>query len=71
MAIPTKKSPGINALGDSLLPVSSKGRVASMTDVCAWCGKPVTGFRDALSAGEYRISGLCQKCQDETFGAAE
>jgi len=32
------------------------------------CGELITGFRDELSAHEYRISGLCQKCQDELFG---
>lgn len=25
-------------------------------------------FRDQVSAREYRISGLCQRCQDEVFG---
>ena len=25
-------------------------------------------FRDELSIKEYRISNLCQKCQDNTFG---
>lgn len=25
-------------------------------------------FRDALSLREYRISGMCQNCQDEVFG---
>ncbi len=25
-------------------------------------------FRDVLSAKEYYISGLCQDCQDKTFG---
>ena len=25
-------------------------------------------FRDALSRKEFTISGMCQKCQDETFG---
>lgn len=33
------------------------------------CGKPALGFRDALSAKEYQISGLCQECQDAFFGA--
>lgn len=32
------------------------------------CGKPVKGFDDALSRAEFRISGLCQRCQDEVFG---
>lgn len=31
------------------------------------CGKEITGFKDILSQKEYRISGLCQKCQDEIF----
>ncbi len=44
---------------------------------CVMCGKSVDpigtdpekgGFRDAISAKEYRISALCQKCQDEVFG---
>lgn len=25
-------------------------------------------FRDSLSVKEFRISGLCQKCQDKIFG---
>lgn len=32
------------------------------------CGKPVRGFDDALSAREFKISGLCQECQDAIFG---
>jgi len=38
---------------------------------CLWCGKRVEGFRDYLSLKEYSISGLCQECQDRTFGDAE
>ena len=29
------------------------------------CGNPV--FKDKLSLEEYRISGLCQECQDAVF----
>ena len=36
---------------------------------CKWCGKEVKGFKDKLSAKEFRISGLCQECQDKTFKA--
>ena len=44
---------------------------------CPFCGKPPTNtkfgkaflFTDELSAKEYKISGLCQACQDKTFGA--
>ena len=37
---------------------------------CPFCGESVSAldFRDALSAKEFKISGLCQKCQDDTFG---
>lgn len=38
--------------------------------VCVYCGKKIEmeDFRDELSVKEYGISGLCQKCQDDTFG---
>lgn len=37
---------------------------------CPFCGAPTddNSFRDELSVREYHISGLCQKCQDRTFG---
>lgn len=40
---------------------------------CPFCGKPVdpNSFRDELSKREFQISGLCQKCQDDFFGADE
>jgi len=36
---------------------------------CPFCKKPVTmeEFKDEMSKSEFRISGLCQKCQDEMF----
>ena len=36
---------------------------------CADCDNPVSegSFRDALSEREFRISGLCQDCQDDVF----
>jgi len=38
--------------------------------LCPFCSTPVemSEFRDELSKKEFGISGLCQKCQDETFG---
>ena len=36
--------------------------------VCVFCGDEIKGFKDELSWKEYSISGLCQKCQDKTFG---
>ena len=38
---------------------------------CVFCKKaihPNKDFRDEISLAEYGISGLCQACQDETFG---
>lgn len=32
------------------------------------CGMIAAAFRDALSAAEYRITGLCQSCQDGMYG---
>ena len=38
---------------------------------CSWCGsdemKP-EDFEDKLSLKQSLISGMCQKCQNETFG---
>jgi len=37
---------------------------------CPFCKEKidVKSFKDELSRKEYKISGLCQKCQDKTFG---
>jgi len=48
------------------------GRTSSIrSNVCVFCKKDATEFRDALSRREYSISGLCQDCQDEVFGVDE
>lgn len=39
---------------------------------CSLCGKEIDTvfeFRDGVSKREFSISGLCQECQDKTFGA--
>lgn len=38
--------------------------------ICPICDNPIrmTDFRDNLSLKEYKISGLCQTCMDDTFG---
>lgn len=33
------------------------------------CGQPIISFKDKLSEKEWRISGLCQTCQDKIFGS--
>lgn len=37
--------------------------------LCPFCGKSICkkDFRDLLSIKEWKISGLCQKCQDDVF----
>lgn len=35
--------------------------------LCPGCGRPIDpeGFKDELSRREFRITGMCQACQDE------
>ena len=64
MTKPTKKAPALEKFLEDAF-----GRTTAIkADVCAFCGKEATYFKDALSRKEYRISGLCQVCQDKTFG---
>jgi len=38
---------------------------------CATCGKNMLhldNFRNEASKKEYKVSGMCQECQDKTFG---
>lgn len=45
--------------------------VAMAMGLCAsppfGCGQKVTGFRDAISEKEYRITSFCQECQDRIY----
>lgn len=52
---------------DYIFPETHERRVLS---VCPTCGKKIdpSEFRDGLSLKEFRISGMCQECQDKTFG---
>lgn len=38
---------------------------------CVTCGGGAFLFRDDLSLKEYRISGMCQRCQDSVFSPKE
>jgi hypothetical protein len=62
---PTEKSPAIENMLERI-----GGRTTAITgNKCIpapiGCGQPILGFNDPRSEREYRISGLCQKCQDE------
>jgi len=68
MAEPSEKSPAIEAFLEKMA-----GRTTAIkSDRCVrppvGCEGPATEFRDELSKREYRVSGLCQKCQDKIFG---
>lgn len=70
MAEPTKKAPELEQAFNEIFGFDRRESIREDRCVPApyGCGQPATEFRDALSQREYRISGLCQKCQDEIFG---
>ena len=71
MAEPVKKAPEMERLIDFLNPFGRKRADSIKANICAWCGQPITGFRNELLRREYTISGYCQECQDEAFGGEE
>ena len=54
--------------------MKAAGFASEMKDVaagrCPFCRSQIQlkDFRDELSKREFKISGLCQVCQDKTFG---
>lgn len=66
MAQPTEKAQGIDDFLTDTFGVDRKASIQA--DKCAWCKDDATEFRNEISRQEYRISGFCQKCQDDTFG---
>ena len=68
MAIPTDKSPEIDNVIKDILGID---RVKSIqSDKCVFGDPPhdATEFRNEISRREYRISGMCQDCQDSVYG---
>jgi hypothetical protein len=41
--------------------------IALNTQTCISCGNPVGGFKGPSAKLEYKISGMCQTCQDYFF----
>lgn len=63
----TYKAPEIDLM---LQAFTGKSRVATIeNDDCMTCSNPDVNFRDAQSRKEYTISGMCQACQDDIYGA--
>ena len=58
-----------DVIAKALFGTSFTGGQAERT--CVTCSKPVGPFKDSLSSKEYRISGMCQACQDSVFESEE
>ncbi len=48
-------------------PFKNKRSKALLAQLCVICETPNLNFRDQLSEKEYKISGMCQTCQDNYF----
>lgn len=72
MAIPSKKSPEMDATLDKFVRSvfsNAMGRQESIeANLCAVCKGEALVFTDDISKHEYTISGMCQKCQDGVYG---
>tara|TARA_Y100001937_G_scaffold113537_1_gene162323 strand:+ start:218 stop:421 length:204 start_codon:yes stop_codon:yes gene_type:complete len=62
----TEKSPAIEAFLQMLTGINRPAAVAASS--CVTCGGEADTFRDEKSEREFRISGMCQFCQDSVFG---
>ena len=67
----TDKHPALDALFSSLSGGKNRQDIIAQ-GLCMTCDRTTTAlFRDEVSRDEYRISGMCQSCQDSVFGADE
>jgi hypothetical protein len=61
-----------NPLLDAFLSTLNGGKVREdiiRQGLCMTCDRTTKAtFRDEASRNEYRISGMCQSCQDKVFG---
>ena len=68
---PSEKNPAIDALLTSMFGVDRQGSIKE--NVCVnppiGCGQPISNFGlwSEIEQAEYKISGLCQSCQQEIF----
>ncbi len=69
MAIPADKSLHIADLLEGFSGRTTAIKADRCVDEPIGCGEPAIVFRDGLSKREYRMSGLCQTCQDSLFGS--
>ena len=65
-----QRSPEMESLLNSFMP---KRKERPEQNKCVTCGADVNpmSFQDAISFKEWRISGMCQTCQDSVFNSEE
>ena len=51
--------------------IRSRHSKAKTTQTCKICDGPALRFRDAVSLFEYRVSAICQECQDKYLYAED
>lgn len=61
----------VDAFLDTIAAESGGPGTKAKPGQCTTCGGDATSFKDTLSRQEYRISGMCQSCQDSVFEAGE
>ena len=68
-----EKTENVQKMLDELsLIVFGRTRTGAISQaICTACGNPVIGFKNEISAKEYTLSGMCQKCQDSFFESEE
>lgn len=66
MAEPSRKSEQVDGLIKEVFGIDRKDNIQK--NLCVFCKKQADKFRDAASAKEFTISGICQECQDGVFG---
>lgn len=73
MANPSDKAPEMERSLQGLFGFDRREYIRK--DICIphpfGCEGEAKEFRDDISRKEYTISGMCQKCQDRTFGVSD
>jgi len=63
---PTSKAPAIDLFISQVTGKSREQQIAA--GLCMKCPGEAKVFKTDRDRSEYRISGLCQECQDKVFG---
>ena len=59
----------MNIMNEKIIEAMFPGTLEKLRDrICPICNNKIGVFRNPSSYNEYKISGMCQACQDKTFG---